>query len=427
MTSVIRRISSIAVMVTTCICLVIVGCRSDQPQDEKYNMTAEQILGNPAYHAISYGGYRMNSRDAQPSVGEIKEDLRILHRMGIRILRTYNVHLPHATNVLKAITELIEEDRDFEMYVMLGIWIDCKNAWTEKPPIHHEESVRNQAEVDKAIELANAYQDIVKVLAVGNEAMVKWATSYYVEPHIILKYVLQLQEEKEAGRLPSDLWITSSDNFASWGGGDTSYHVPALEQLVDAVDYISIHTYPMHDTHYNPDFWKVPEGDISAHDTTKIGNAMDRSLQYAQDQYASVQRYIQSLGSAKAIHIGETGWASQSNGFYGIDGTKACDEYKQKLYYDAVRSWTDREGISCFYFEAFDEPWKDAANPGGSENHFGLFDVYGNAKYVLWDKVDQDIFEGLGRSGKEVGKTYDGNIKALRKSTLSLEAMALGQ
>ena len=37
--------------------------------------------------------------------------------------------------------------------------------------------------------------------------------------------------------------------------------------------------------------------------------------------------------------------------------------------------------MSCFYFEAFDEPWKDAHNKGGSENYFGLFTVDGKAKY----------------------------------------------
>ena len=53
--------------------------------------TAEQILGNPDYLAISYGGYREATREHQPSLEELKEDLKILHAMGIRILRTYNL------------------------------------------------------------------------------------------------------------------------------------------------------------------------------------------------------------------------------------------------------------------------------------------------------------------------------------------------
>jgi hypothetical protein len=37
---------------------------------------------------------------------------------------------------------------------------------------------------------------------------------------------------KKLGKLDANLWITSSDNFASWGGGDPEYHVPDLEKLI---------------------------------------------------------------------------------------------------------------------------------------------------------------------------------------------------
>ena len=69
--------------------------------------------------------------------------------------------------------------------------------------------------------------------------------------------------------------------------------------------------------------------------------------------------------------------------------------------------------MSCFYFEAFDEPWKDAQNSGGSENYFGLFTADGKAKYVLWDLVDKGVFEGLTRGGNPITKTYNGNKEAL--------------
>jgi len=220
----------------------------------KKEVTAKEILGNPAYQAISYGGYRGTSRDEQPTIEELKEDMRLLFAMGIRIVRTYNVQLPHAANILKAITELKKEDADFEMYVMLGAWIDCKDAWTASPN-HEEESEQNVGEIERVVALANNYKDIVKIIAVGNEAMVKWAASYYVQPNVILKWVNHLQDLKKKGELPKEVWITSSDNFASWGGGGEEYRVEDLNKLISAVDYVSMHTYPMHDTHYNPDFW----------------------------------------------------------------------------------------------------------------------------------------------------------------------------
>lgn len=376
---------------------------------ERSQVTAKDILGNPDYLAISYGGYRKATRDIQPTVEELKEDMKILHAMNVKVLRTYNVHLAQASNVLKAIDELKKEDSNFEMYVMLGAWIDCENAWTSEPN-HNAESPKNEKEIAQAVALAKQYPDIVKIIAVGNEAMVKWAWSYYVQPGVILKWVNHLQELKQKGELSKDLWITSSDNFASWGGGSDEYHVEDLNKLIKAVDYISMHTYPMHDTHYNPVFWES-EGEKSHLEA--IDEVMLKAKQYAISQYDSVKNYMESLGVNKPIHIGETGWASSSNGHYGSKGSKATDEYKEALFYQHMREWTKEAGMSCFYFEAFDENWKDAQNAGGSENHFGLFTIDGKAKYALWELVDQGVFEGLTRGGNPIVKTYDGNKENL--------------
>jgi exo-beta-1,3-glucanase (GH17 family) len=386
---------------------------NDSEPVKSRNLTAEKILGNPDYQAISYGGYRQKTRDSQPTIKQLKQDLKILHELDIKVLRTYNVRLAHASNVLKAIKELKNEDSNFEMYVMLGAWIDCKNAWTDMPVNHNEEADYNEDEIKRAMDLANKYPDIVKVIAVGNEAMVKWATSYFVQPNVILKWVNYLQDQKAQGNLSKDLWITSSDNFASWGGGSAEYHVPDLEALVKAVDFLSVHTYPMHDTHYNPVFWGVLPKEASLPNSEKLDNVMKRSLNYAVSQFDSVVSYMNSIGVKKPVHIGETGWASVSNGHYGPKGSKACDEYKQALFYNKMRKWSNENNVSCFYFEAFDEPWKDYHNDKGSENHFGLFTVDGKAKYVLWDKVDEGTFENLKRDNHEITKTYNGSLEDL--------------
>jgi exo-beta-1,3-glucanase (GH17 family) len=334
--------------------------------------------------------------------------------MGIKILRTYNLQLPHASNVLKAIRELKEEDPTFEMYVMLGAWMDCLNAWTDHPDHSIEDAVNNESEIQKAVRYANEYPDIVKVIAVGNEAMVHWAASYFVHPSVILKYVNYLQELKKMGKLSPDLWITSSDNFASWGGGESDYHLPELEELVKAVDYVSAHTYPFHDTHYNNAYWDSPAADeVGYSDHDRVLSAMQRAAFYAQGQYESVKAYVHGIDPEKPIHIGETGWSSVSVGFYGNNGSFAADEYKQALYYQAMREWTDAEGISCFYFEAFDEQWKDPNHPDGSENHFGLITLDGKAKFALWESVDKGDFEGLLRGGNPITKTFEGDTTAM--------------
>ena len=402
----------------------VISCSNKQNEqtdttNKQKEVTAKDILGNPSFQAISYEGYREKSRELQPSIANLKEDLNILFAMGIRIVRTYNVQLPHASNLLKAIRELKTADPNFEMYVMLGVWIDCKNAWTTEAPDHNIESEQNEGEINRAVELANQYPDIVKILSVGNEAMVRWAASYYVQPSVILKWVTYLQSLKAAGKISKDLWITSSDDFASWGGGDASYHTKDLEKLIKAVDYISMHTYPYHNTHYNPEFWRVPIQEAKLSEVEKTDAAMLRAFSFAKSQYDSVASYVKSLGITKPIHIGETGWASVSDGFYGSEGSRATDEYKQCKYYKHMREWTNTSGISCFFFEAFDEQWKDATNPNGSENHFGLFGLTGEAKYALWNLVDQGVFKNLTRAGNPIRKTFNGDEKALLNEVLS--------
>lgn len=399
---------------------VLFGFSCTNETKDSSEITAADILGNPDYLAMSYGGYREISRETVPTVEQIKDDMKLLEAMGVKIIRTYNSQqFAQAENILKAIRELKNEDSDFEMYVMLGAWIDCKNAWTEKT-IHDIESLENNtAEINAAVKMANEYSDIVKVIAVGNEAMINWAASYYVTPDIILKWVNHLQDLKKKGELPKGLWITSSDNYESWGGGSKLYHTEDLNALIKAVDYVSLHTYPFHESHYNPDYWYVPAEEEGLTAEAQAEKAVMRAKDFAKSQYEKTAEYVRNIAPDKPIHIGETGWASVSGGFYGKNGSRAADEYKEKLFYDYIREWTNSEGISCFYFEAFDEKWKDAEHPEGSENHFGLMTIDGQAKHALWDLVDKGAFEGLTRNGNKITKTFGGDKEAMMKDFLA--------
>ena len=396
------------------ISILLLAC-SPKPQEENVGKPAKVILGNPEYPGICYGGYREKTRDVQPTVEQIKEDMLMLHALGYRFVRTYHTKRPHAANVLKAIKEIKSTRDSFEMYVMLGAWIQCKGAFTDSPDHTQEDSLENQGEVERAIKLAQEYPEIVKVLAVGNECMVHWAATYFVEPGVVLRWVNYVQGLKDKGELSSSLWVTSSDNFASWGGGAEDYHKEDLNSLIKAVDYVSMHTYPMHDTHYNPDFWGLTPEDTTKTEEEQINNAMKRALDYAVGQVNSTEAYVTKIAPNKPVHIGETGWASYSNGHYGPEGSKACDEFKESIYHDLISNWSNANGKTCFYFEGFDEIWKDAANPGGSENHFGLFTIDGQAKYAIWDEVDAGVLDGMSRDGKPVVKTYGGSKDSLLK------------
>ena len=392
------------------ICVVFVSLiflfSCEQQGVDSMEKTASMILGNPNYPAISYGGYRERTRDVQPSVDDAKEDMRILHAAGFRILRTYDTHLDLAKNTLEAIKQIKTEDPSFEMYVMLGAWITAANPNTDNVIHNQEDYDFNKYEIDETVRLANLYPDIVKVIAVGNEAMVHWATSYFVTPDIILKWVNYLQGLKKTNQLPENLWITSSDDFSSWGGGGTEYHTNELNELIQAVDFISMHTYPFHNTHYNPYFWQYSD---TTDQEKQINELMQNAKIFAKDQFLAVRKYIDSIDKTKSIHIGETGWATVDTYLYGATGSRAADEYKQAIYFKHMQDLCNELSISCFYFSAFDEPWKDYANIDGSENHFGLFTVDGRAKYALWEMVDSEIFKDLNRGNNSILKSFDGD------------------
>ena len=388
-----------------------------QSGDLSMDKSAKEFIGNSDYPAISYGGYRGKSREQQPTINEIKEDLLIMHAQGYRVFRTYDLHHPFAENTLKAIREIKQADSDFEMYVMLGAWIQCKDAFTENP-IHEEEDLEgNKFEITEAVRLAQEYPDIVKIIAVGNEAMVHWAWSYHVPPKFVLKWVKHLQDLKVSGDLSNDLWITSSDNFASWGGGSDDYHNDDLDELIRSVDFVSMHTYAFHDTHYNPSFWNldvIPENE-DKQDTIK--QAIKRAVDYELNQFDSVKKYVNEIDPSKEVHIGETGWSSVASDLYGYGGTEAADEFKLGLYYQMISDICYSMSLTCFYFSAFNEPWKDSTNENGSENHFGLFTVEGKAKFPLWEQVDNGVFNNLTRGGNPIEKTYNGNFEALLKDS----------
>ena len=392
------------------ICVVFVSLiflfSCEQQGVDSMEKTASMILGNPNYPAISYGGYRERTRDVQPSVDDAKEDMRILHAAGFRILRTYDTHLDLAKNTLEAIKQIKTEDPSFEMYVMLGAWITAANPNTDNVIHNQEDYDFNKYEIDETVRLANLYPDIVKVIAVGNEAMVHWATSYFVTPDIILKWVNYLQGLKQTNQLPENLWITSSDDFSSWGGGGAEYHTNELNELIQAVDFISMHTYPFHNTHYNPYFWQYSD---TTDQEKQINELMQNAKNFAKDQFLAVRKYIDSIDKTKSIHIGETGWATVDTYLYGATGSRAADEYKQAIYFKHMQDLCNELSISCFYFSAFDEPWKDYANIDGSENHFGLFTVDGRAKYALWEMVDNEIFKDLNRGKNSILKSFDGD------------------
>ena len=297
----------------------------------------------PTGRAICYSGYREGqSPDSgvYPSLEQIREDLAILQPHWA-LLRLYDCG-PHAERVL----EVIARDR-LPFRVMLGAHLaaevdnpGCPWGASYAPAQLAANAAANDAEVGSLIALARHHPEVVFAAAVGNEATVDW-TDHLVPVPRMIDHVRRVQA---ALAQP----VTVCDNHVPW------QH--QLAPLIDEVDFVSIHTYPV---------WEY--------------RRIDEALAYTQRNHADVVRGA----GAKPVVITEAGWTTRSNG-RGIDPDNASQQL-QAAYLRQLLHWTDEAGILCFVFEAFDEPWKGSPDPDEPEKHWGLYTVGRTPKAAMLD------------------------------------------
>jgi len=301
-------------------------------------------LDIPFGPALCYSGYREGQSpdtDVYPTYEQIKEDLLILAPRW-KYLRVYDCS-PHTQTLLQVI-----ENEGFDFKVMLGVYIgaEVNNPGCPWGGMYEPEQLElnrrlNLEQIGVAIELANRYPDIIFSVSAGNEATVDW-NDHMVPVERVIEYVRLL---KKGIRQP----VTFCENYYPW--------LWKLAKLVDEVDFLSIHTYPI---------WEYKK--------------IHEALEFTQENYYAIaEKYPH-----KPVIITEAGWTTKSNG-RGMPPENANEEL-QKIYLDQLEKWTTENEILTFVFEAFDEPWKGSEDPNEPEKHWGLYGVDRKAKMVTKDR-----------------------------------------
>jgi len=290
--------------------------------------------------AICYSGFRDGQRPGGvvPSYEEIKEDLLMLHN-NWQYLRLYDCD-PHAETVLEVI-----QKENFNFKIMLGAYIvaeannyGCPWGGTYSEDQLQKNKLINRTQINKLIDLANKYPEIICCLSAGNEACVDW-TDHYVPVQNVIEYVRMIKREAKQP-------VTFCENYLPW--------LDKLRDLVEEVDFISIHTYPV---------WEYK----------RIHEAMEYTKQ---NYYAVADTYPN-----KPVVITEAGWTTFSNG-KGICPSNVNEEF-QRIYYNDLIDWSMEADILTFVFEAFDESWKGSNEALEPEKHWGLFTVDRKPKKVM--------------------------------------------
>jgi len=313
--------------------------------------------------SVNYSPYRtsrsVNDLGAEViTPANVLQDLRLIQATGIGSIRLFSSRA-FARTVLEVI-----RDNNLNLVVQLGAY--------PNPITGQAADADNLAELDACIALANAFPTIVVAVSVGNETMVEWS-AHKVAVADMARYIKRV---RDAVRQP----VTTNDNFLFWAS------VPPA--IAEVVDYAAVHVYPFLDTFYNPSAFDWRQK--ATPEAQRARAMVDAAVAEAKSQFERARKGLNMLNLAHIpMVIGETGWAAVDTAG-GPNLAFRAHPVNQKLYFDAMQRWAqegrrDVQGPKAvFFFQAFDEPWKQG------DDGWGLFNAQRQARYTV---------QGLGTCG----------------------------
>lgn len=247
---------------------------------------------------------------------QILEDLSTL-RASTGCVRIYSVD--------QGLSEVPAVARELGLKVLLGAWIGS-------------DPKRNTIELDRAIAIANAHPDVVRMLIVGNEVLLRRELT-----------VPELRALIESARERSSVPVTYADVWEFWIRN---------RDLEQAVDRVTVHILP---------FWED-------HPV-----AIETAVEHVADVFADVGSRF-----TKPVTIGETGWPSagrqrEQSRPSRVNQARFIREFVQRAH---------QEGWDYNLIEAIDQPWKRALE-GTVGGHWGIFTDELEAKFPLTGPVSE--------------------------------------
>lgn len=291
----------------------------------------------PFGKAVCYSGYRENQSPATkiyPTNEQVLYDLRLLEKH-FDYIRMYDPY-QHAQTVLQVIKE-----NKIALKVMVGVEPrgEISNPNCPWGGIHSDEEIKenkikNYEQLDLLAELVNRYPTIILAASVGNECTSDWHHNLML-PSTIAAHARYLKSKVNCP-------VTFCEGAYFWR--------TKAKEVALAVDFISIHSYPL--------WLKIPLKDAAK---------------------ATIDDYEQNKKTFpnKQIIFTEYGWATSGDQKMIMEET---NEAAQEKYLCQIFDWSEKNKVPMFVFEAFDEPWKGSNNPDEPEKHWGIMDVHRKPK-----------------------------------------------
>lgn len=284
-------------------------------QTRPVSMPELRLGAGERLQCVSYAPYRRPGHtpfDANLRIdaAQIREDLAALAPLSACV-RLYSVD--------QGLDQVPAIAREFGLKVMLGAWIGADDA-------------RNAAELERAIAVANTHADVVDVLVVGNEVLLRREQSLAGMQALLAK-------ARESSRVP----VTYADVWEFW---------MANAALAEHVDRVTVHILPFWEDH------PVAVDDAPAH---------------VAETYARVSAHFD-----KPVVIGETGWPSAGRQREGSLPSRV----NQARFIRGFVGEAHARGWQYNLIEAIDQPWKRALE-GTVGGHWGFLDQHLQAKFPL--------------------------------------------
>ncbi len=265
---------------------------------------------------VSYAPFRGDQDPLRPDTRvepwQIEQDLSQLKPL-TDCIRTYSID-----HGLDAIAEIA---RRHGMKVLQGLWL------SSRPEL-------NRRQINRTIELANQFPDVIQAIIVGNEVLLRGEMS---APDL----ARTIREIKARVPMP----VTYADVWEFWLRN---------RALAAAVDFITVHILP---------YWEdlpIPAEESARH-------------------VEAIRKQMIAAFPGKEIFIGEFGWPSAGRMREGalpspVNAARALQE---------VVAQGKREHYRVNLIEAYDQPWKRKLE-GTVGGHWGLFDAYDRKRKFAW-------------------------------------------
>jgi exo-beta-1,3-glucanase (GH17 family) len=248
----------------------------------------------------------------------IEADLRLLGQV-TGCIRTYG--LDHGLDAVPAIA------RQLGLRVVLGAWIDGN-------------VVTNQAQLDKALGLSHEYADVIDLLVVGNEVLLRGE----LPPAELANLLARARRESAVPVAYADVW---------------EFWLRHADVLRPHVDVVAAHVLP---------YWEDEPV----------------AIEQAVLHVAAVNAKIRAFFAPLPVFIAETGWPAAGR----QRGAAVPGQLEQARF---IRELLARQDGALHYnlIEGFDQPWKRQLE-GAMGGYWGLFAADGTQRVSLNGPVVAD-------------------------------------